>query len=253
MMKFQIFIGIDQTGAVDSKGIPKSLQTCVIDARKRRIKIYSCLQIKTLNQKSIQELILRVIPDFKNERVLICIDTVFGLPAVLKVSKSSLFKSIKNFNHHSKAYGAITAHAFFNQFLVNGKIEHRHVELKVKANSIFNLKPFQRNIGCGSYRIIKELAQDKSWFSLWPIEKPILPFVICEGYPSHFWKSLLGAKKRNLNFIQEMFPQLHFDNMDQADSFVLAYGAMKSQSQLFEKEFHPLAEKEGWILGVPFK
>ncbi|MBC7396503.1 MAG: hypothetical protein H7333_03590 [Bdellovibrionales bacterium] len=251
-MEFSFYIGIDQTGAVNAKGVPHPLQASLIDARTKKIRTYTGIRLETLSRLSILELIRKRIPEFKAQRVLICIDTVFGLPRSLKVTPETVFKKIEAHEHNGKPYGALTAHAFFNKFLKDEQIEHRTVEKRVKANSVFKLKPFQRNIGCGSYRIIKNLAQDKKWFSLWPFEKASGQFVIAEGYPSHFWKELLGAKKRDLAYLKDFLPNLTFATMDEADSFMLAYGAMKSIGQLDEQTYHPDAAIEGWILGVPF-
>ncbi len=70
------------------------------------------------------------------------------------------------------------------------------------ANSVFSLLPYQRNIGCGSFRSLKELAQEPNWFCTWPFETlDLSPVVLAEGYPSLFWRTFLGAKKRDLSVL----------------------------------------------------
>lgn len=247
---FSIYIGIDQTGAVNPQGRPRPLTVSLIDNTKKT-RFFSNLTIPNLGHAEVLELVKTCIPQFENEKVLICVDTVFGLPESTQTSVDKIFHKIKDYQSNSKAFGALTAHSFFNQFRQMDQIPRRKVELLVGANSVFNLKPFQKNIGCGSYRILKNLAQDRSWFSLWPFEKPHKQFVIAEGYPSYFWKTYLKSNYRNLNLLQKTFTDLEFKNLDQADSFILAYGAMLSAKQI--NNFNPSSQTqfEGWILGVP--
>jgi hypothetical protein len=251
-MNFQIFVGIDQTGAVKSDGRPKPLNICIIDFRSKNFKIFTQLKIEKLCYEEINFVIKSCIPRFQQQKVLICIDSVFGLPQNLSVPFSKVLADSKKFSFENKDYGAITANAFFNQFLKSDLIKpQRAVEKIVKANSVFNLKPFQKNIGCGSYRIIKELSEDRKWFSMWPFEKPIQQFVICEGYPSFFWKQFFNLKTRNLIALKSKMKTLNVSSIDQADSFMLAYGAMKSVDFLNAFKIDPNLKNEGWILGVP--
>jgi hypothetical protein len=251
-MTFKIFIGIDQTGAVNSKGIPKPLDVSIIDCTQTRIRYFTGLKLRALTHHELSLLIKSKISKFTDQKVILCVDSVLGLPQALNVTPTQILQKIKNFVHLEKEYGAVTAHAFFNQFLSEDGIEHREVELKVKANSVFRLKPFQRNIGCGTYRVLKELTQGEKWFNLWPFEKLTSQYLIAEGYPSYFWKHSLGATSRDLDFIKRRFKSNHFKSIDEADSFVLAYGAMKSLAQIHAKKIPSLALREGWILGVPF-
>jgi hypothetical protein len=252
-MSFKIFVGIDQTGAVNANGKPKHLDVSIIDRTETRAQYYTGLKLTQITHHELSLLIKSKLKSFTDEKVLICVDSVLGLPKELDVTPKEILKKIKNFTYNEKKYGALTAHAFFNQFLHQGLILHREVELRVKANSVFRLKPFQRNIGCGTYRVLKELAQGEKWFDLWPFEKLNSQFIIAEGYPSYFWKHLLGAKSRDLQFLKQKFKSLHFTSVDEADSFVLAYGAMKSIEQLSAHTIPNFASREGWILGVPFE
>ncbi|MBC7456696.1 MAG: hypothetical protein H7235_00340 [Bdellovibrionaceae bacterium] len=253
---FKLILGIDQTGATDKKGKPKKLHCTLIDARKvhqsKKMNVYPNLYLEKLNFESINQLITNHVKDFKNQPVLICIDTAFGLPLQLNVSYKKIFETSKNYQFEGKSYGALTAFHFFNSFKNTSTSQKRKVEIITNANSVFNLKPFQRNIGCGSYRSIKDLAENMNWFNLWPFQTIKKQFVIAEGYPSHIWKNLLNIKTRDLNLLKKAFPDLSFKTTDHADSFVLAFGALKYQNQIFKK-IPSTAKKEGWILGVPFE
>ncbi len=251
MDKVKIFVGIDQTGAVNQNGEPKPLNVSLIDLRKDPI-YQTGLKIAKLNSENIQLLLKNNIPDIKKQKVLICVDTVFGLPKILKVKPKKIMHFAEKFSFKNKIYGAETANQFFNQFLISTDIPQRKVETLVKANSVFNLKPYQKNISCGSYRIIKDLSQDPNWFSLWPFDKLDKQFIIAEGYPSYFWRSELNCKSRDLLFLSKKFNKLKFSNLDQADSFVLAYGASKSLKYLLTIKSSARTRFEGWILGVPY-
>ncbi len=121
-----------------------------------------------------------------------------------------------------------------------------------KANSVFNLHPFQKNIGCGTYRILKDLASDTTWYRIWSHHSLTkkTKVVIAEGYPSYYWKSWLKNTRR-----QNKWGNYQFSNQDSADSFILAYaGLMLTQKKDFLKFKLPTKVKnEGWILGVPWK
>jgi hypothetical protein len=248
---FKFCIGIDQTGAVDVRGRPKPLPATILDCRKNLL-FKTDLKLSGLRHHELIDLICSHFSGFKStDQVLVCVDSVFGLPESLQVKPQEVFSKIKNYHFQNKAYGATVAHSFFTQFLKSHEIPQRSVEQKVKANSVFKLKPFQKNISCGSFRVLKDLSEDLSWFSLWPFEKPTQQFVIAEGYPSYFWKVWIGAKHRDLNFLHNKFG-IQLDSADSADSFVLAYGSYLSRSQIFLPTNNRLASKEGWILGVDF-
>ena len=254
MIKPTIFIGIDQTGATDKNGNPKPLDVCLIDNRKA-LRIIPNLKIKSLQKNDINKLISENLSSFKNEKVFICVDSAIGLPQSTQINYKKIFKLAKKFSHENKKYGALVAYYFFQSFINNSSIAvnpRRTVDVLVNANSVFNLMPFQKNIGCGTYRIIKDLSEDKKWFDLWPFEKCENQFIIAEGYPSYFWKNILNLNKRNLIDLKNIFSDLEFKNMNQADSFVLAYGSIKSIDQIL---LNPpkIAGDEGWIFGVPYE
>ena len=256
MTPFTIFLGIDQTGATDQKGKPKKLNCTLIDAQNfdegHDLKIYPGLYLDHLNTQNIKDLIKIHIKNFQNQPVLICIDTAFGLPMELNINYKEIFKKAEHFQFNEKPFGALTAYQFFNSFLESDAILNRKIDQITQGNSVFNLTPFQKNIGCGSFRSIKELAPNLNDFDLWPFEITKKQFVIAEGYPSYNWKNLLKIKNRNLAELNRKLPQLDFKTQDQADSFLLALGGLKYQKQIFQK-CPAIAKKEGWILGVPYE
>lgn len=250
-LKFRIFIGIDQTGATSKNGLPRPLHVSIIDGRLKKFKYYTGLKLSSLTFNEVTQLLDKTIGPVKTEKVLICVDSVLGLPAELSVPHRKIRSDVKNYSFANKNYGAITAFNFFRSYLKSELIPHRRVEVQVKANSVFNLKPFQRNIGCGSYRVHRDLAHGKKWFSVWPFEPLVKQFIISEGYPSYFWKKHVGSKTRHLDSLQLIYKNLNFENMDQADSFVLALGASKNFDQIVKSQLTKQIRSEGWILGVP--
>lgn len=248
---FEIFLGIDQTGAVTPQGVPRPLPISIIDGRTAKPRVYVQKSIPSLSHASLREVLLSCLPDFQNERVLVCVDSVLGLPQSLRVRPRTLLQKSKDFHFNNKTHGALVAHQFFQQFLRSDSLPERLVERKVGANSVFKLTPYQKNIGCGTYRILRDLAQDTSWFSIWPYDTRTTQFTVAEGYPSYFWKHFLGAPSRNLSFLAKKFRNLKFENIDQADSFVLAWGAMKCAPMMSQTKLDTRKSYEGWILGVP--
>ena len=221
-MKFDFIIGIDQTGATTSQGIPKPLTCSLIDNRKKnKSKNYFELKIKSLTKNEIYNLIK--IQTELNEKIiaklkiLIVVDAVLGLPSECKKSIKQVLSEAKIFEYNKKQYGVNTAYQFFNSYCDDQENPVRKVESLTKANSVFNLHPFQKNIGCGTYRILKDLAADTTWYQIWPhqlINKKT-NVVMAEGYPSYYWKSWLKYNQR-----QDKWKNYQFKNQDSADSFI---------------------------------
>jgi hypothetical protein len=133
------------------------------------------------------------------------------------------------------------------------------------ANSIFKLKPFQRNIGCGTFRIWKDLAIDQSWYSLWPLEDYTKSTsTIAEGYPSFVWKNFIQGKRGDKDSLIEcskkyqcriIFPDLSkdFNTKDDMDSFALALFAAVNTNLVYKTNFpNEVINKEGWIFGLNY-
>lgn len=262
---FDLYIGIDQTGAVDSKGVPKKLPLCILNPKSKRSP-FTFTTIANLTHAHLLSALKMNESTMMSQKILICVDSALGLPSVLNTTPQSLMAKARDYSWQAKPYGAQTAYHFFQSFLKTSSnptsplatnkhtqnkshYPRRQVELLTKANSVFQLQPFQKNIGCGTYRVLKNLAQNQLWYSLWPFEAPSRNIVIAEGYPSFFWKSLFQLKTRNLENIKKL-TGLDFKDQDIADSFILAYGAQFWDTVILDLPT-PVAQKEGWILGVP--
>lgn len=256
-VNFDIIIGVDQTGATTGQGVPKSLTCSLIDNRNpRSIKNNFELKIKSLTEPEVYALIQAQtkldLKSIKKLKVLIIVDAVLGLPQVCKKKIQQIIALAKDYEFENKAFGSKTAYQFFNSFKSEFEKPERTVEIITKANSVFNLHPFQKNIGCGTYRILKDLSQDTKWYRIWPHQSINQKnrVMIAEGYPSYYWKHWLKNSHRQLKWKNHTF-----SNQDSADSFILAYaGLMFTQKKDFINIKIPAKIKnEGWILGVPWK
>ena len=99
MNSFDYFIGIDQTGAVDSNGKPKKLQACLFHKKLDQFSFF------TIDQISWHQLALKLPSDVKKHEVLILIDCVFGLPAQSfpwDKSFRDIIRMTKNFEFRKK-------------------------------------------------------------------------------------------------------------------------------------------------------
>lgn len=235
-----IFLGIDQTGAVDRLGHPKPLPACLIEETK--IKLFYI-------DKFSGETIKKFSPD------LVCIDCVLGLPTSTGIALREALKLAAK----TKNYGRAQAQSFFSD-LAHGKKHTRHVETALNANSVFTVHPFQKNIQTGTFRFWKEMGLEQDWFYF-----PALPrekagaqkIPIVEGYPSYYWKLLLKQKNRQplkiLEILKVTYPKLKITEAHKkllikdsnlADALVLALAAQK-----FKNDIHRKKSPEGWILG----
>jgi hypothetical protein len=157
------------------------------------------------------------------------------------------------------------AETFFLKYLtVRGELPRRKCELLAGANSIFQLRPYQRNIQTGTFRIWKDLGlEGRAWLNLWPFERAPRedwPWMF-EAFPSLFWREIFGCRSRAPSrvrkTIQERITIRCADwkrieqNADLADAAVLAAGAclLQNDGRLFGKIL-PQMRREGWILGL---
>jgi hypothetical protein len=304
---FRIYIGIDQTGATDAKGSPKPLPVAMIFKPQRtrgamwRLEFAENrkrLEIKGLYRDEVLELCQRFSLLGRDlSRTAIVVDSVLGLPqkayrlackkwGLANGDMHSLFSQAYQFEFKGKTLGLKTAGQFFSQFLaaepgasplVPSKRRSpptRICEGLAQANSVFQMHPFQKNIGCGSFRIWKELGSADKWYLLAPFD-PWLPHLqdqpwIFEGYPSLIWKKMIHPNRKGFElkkFIMELKNEgiLDFavesisslDDPDLQDSVVLAIGAWaldNIQGGLLSRGLQNLPraakQSEGWILGV---
>ena len=256
--KFDYYIGIDQTGAA-VRDKPKPLYASIWSNHSHTL--YSKIKLSALKPETITTLFNDLNLSIGQSKILICVDSVLGLPTDCKTSFHALLRDVKNFKYNSKNFGLETAYNFYKRYLKNKNTPVRQAELKVGANSVFFKHPFQRNIGCGSYRVLKELSQDTSWYQVWPFENQTsTTFTICEGYPSFFWETWLKTKKRDAQFLTQYLVKQKITQknikaltVDEADSIVLALGAkhvIENKNALNIKLKADQKKFEGWILGL---
>src|SRR5690606_15146623 len=73
------------------------------------------------------------------------------------------------------------------------------------ANSVFQSRPYQKNIQTGTYRIWKDLTSGgpTRWANIWPFETERSELLdapwIFEGFPSLLWREVLGLPTRDLS------------------------------------------------------
>lgn len=246
-MKDLVFIGIDQTGAVNSKGVPHFLPVCVL--RRSNIEFF---YLRSLSRKELDQT-LKTSPD---ETILVCVDCVLGLPLELKISWRQALQLISL----HEGYGMAIAKKFFAK-LGSGERPRRRVEVLCNANSVFTEKPFQKNIQTGTFRIWKEVSLNPKDFYVPALEraKAKNQIPLFEGYPSLSWRELFGTLNREpkcltalmrSNFKDLRWTKKHQHMIDSdvnlADALVLALALRKNFNSALKRKKHP----EGWILGA---
>lgn len=219
MPKF--FLGIDQTGAINHKGNPKPLPCCLIT--KNEIEFFY-LDHLSKNQilKAISE------NNWASVDLFICMDCVIGLPRSLNLDWRQTTKKTLLY----PGWGKSIAQRFFSDLLnecflraekKSKDLPRRKSEIKLKANSVFQIHPFQKNIQTGTFRFWKELAISSDDFFAPAVDslknkksqtqaKSPKPIPIFEGYPSHSWLVLFQSNTRDSKKIskhmKKFFPLL---------------------------------------------
>jgi len=243
-----IYLGLDQTGAVDSKGRPRPLPACLIRGREATF-----FYLKALSRQELQSHLSAA----ELERLQVCVDCVLGLPDGISISWREALEATRGV----EGYGRKPAQEFF-RMLGKGLKPRRRVEVMVGANSVFQERPFQKNIQTGTFRIWKEIAQDLRSFRAPHVESSSensgIP--LFEGYPSLSWKILFQSATRAPRRLAEFLKTGSFEIMwtrshqravekdpNLADAFVLAL-TMKKLSRAARLQ---ASCSEGWILGAP--
>lgn len=265
-MKFQVYLGIDQTGA--GKLTAKPLKAVALFRESKRIVGHQLLQLDSLKPEVIRtKLQLRDL-----RRMAILIDSVLGLPEATWPGQANRFWTLCRWAQQEPLFGRDAAHTFFSRFWRGHETQapHRLCERLASANSIFRFRPFQKNIQTGSFRIWKDLGSTKKWANIYPFDlkksHPHHPWLF-ECYPSFLWKMLFDAPKRDFRFLEKNdFQQIALPSQDRQllqkdadlqDAFVNAYAGFyfDQKNQLFNAPPRPLSHqinKEGWILGLDF-
>lgn len=269
-MSFEIFLGIDQTGAIAKHGMPQPLPTACVYREHGQWVLEGELSLPSLTKESVEALVKEIRPRLSLQNTVILLDSVLGLPKSVFPKNKSLFDLMQRahrFSHDGKRFGAKTAHAFFAQFLEKNPeaMLLRECEKIAEASSVFALHPFQKNISCGTFRSWSELGSSpEKWFSLWPIDNPENqgPWIF-EAYPSFLWKKVVKSSTRDAEVLRafllnQKLVKLHssvnksLGDVDYCDAMVLAYSGLllHKRRALFKIPKASSLKKEGWILGI---
>lgn len=281
---FDVYVGVDQTGAIYSsgskKGQPKSLAASILHGDT----LYTGLSLPKFNEKEIRSLVASIV-SLKNPKIFVAVDAVLGLPAECAVSFDQILNRTISFqalrtNRGESLYGRDAAFDFFLQFLKpklrahlksNGRVvpplrlPERECERLANANSVFNRVPAQRNIGCGSYRILSDLAASfitdgkQSRIRVWPHQSiGDASITIAETYPSLMWKILgISRTRHEADFSSYCKSNLTVRkgskaSADHIDAAVSAIGARHviENGNYFRSKSNYKCGSEGWILGL---
>lgn len=249
-----LFLGIDQTGAITKAGRPKPLEAMLL----REGELIPC-RLERLTQSALCKALAW--PEIPSSLTIIA-DCVLGLPQGVR---PGFYEALARAGQ-TDAFGRLAAQAFFESLERAEPLPRREVEVRCKANSVFQTHPFQKNIQTGTFRMWKDLAAEPGWFHF-----PVLDSggarastPIFEGYPSLSWKQLFGVNKRSPErlaaLIQIRFPEINISvetkaliekDPNLADAAVLA---LAGWYWLYKNKFswlkYPKAQIEGWILGA---
>lgn len=287
-MKFDVYVGVDQTGAVYGAGpkkcFPKPLPTSIL----YKNTLYSGLFLSAFNEVEVKALVAATIP-MRNSKIFVAVDAVLGLPEECRVTFGELLEKTLQFQAVRKrrkesTYGREAAFNFFLQFLKpnlrkhvagNGRpilpfrLPERRCERLANANSVFNRVPAQRNIGCGSYRILCDLAaglnENDHRLRVWPHQPNLdgsrTKMVIAEAYPSLMWKILgISRTRTEGDFYSFCKSELTIVSRKKvsADHIDAAVSAIGARYLIEEKKYFQAAAShefglEGWILGLDYK
>lgn len=254
-----LYLGIDQTGAVSTSGGPKPLPVCALHRNELHF-----LYLPSLQRSELEAILGPLIPS----KTKIILDCVLGLPSTVPLSLRQAIVASQN----TEGYGRKVAAEFF-QSIRNTPLEElprRRVEVLAKANSVFQERPFQKNIQTGTFRLWKEMGMDSTWYRFPHLCEEALSkkIPIFEGYPSYSWKYLFQTKHRTPesfpSLLKKYFPKLQLDKSSQKliykdpnliDAAVLAIHASILPKRSFSppKKLCAIAPQEGWILGFPFE
>lgn len=256
-----IFIGIDQTGAVQKNGTPKPLPVAIV--YKNQKTFLSAGYIPNCYFSEIQKFILIHYKDnFQITDVHILMDCVLGLPKDIYTSNKT-FRDFLKLALLQDGFGRLPAKAFFKSILNGKAIPTRTAETLANANSVFLEHPFQKNIQTGTFRLWKELGADlKSFYIPYMEPKKRKAFSIYEGYPSLSWKMLFKTSSRKpdhfLKLSKKVFHNLHIDihskkriqkDVNLTDAATLALH-MYRDYDVFRYPRNQILKKEGWIFSL---
>lgn len=230
MNGFDVFVGVDQTGAATSGGTEaKSLPCAVLFRdetgwilRATNLSTESPLYLSNFSRRSLIDMLTEAgLPEptaiVGSAKVALLVDCVFGLaqeawPRNKKSGAATLRKLFARAARDEKGrrgYGLNAAAAYFKDVLrrsstppAEGAYPVRECEVLANANSVFRTHPYQRNIQCGTYRIWRDLGRFGSdWVHLRFFERAsdLRPRpMLFETYPSLMWNLSLDLTTRHM-------------------------------------------------------
>lgn len=308
MARTAVYLGVDQTGAVKRRGqeaIYKPLPAAlIIPGQKQVLQVRVATKegrkfgLSSFDAEEITSLLDAAVPRPGDVRILV--DCVLGLPSSMRRNDASIRDLLMRaalFDSRTKTpAGRERAAAFFSEILAESKHRAtpremwplRHCERLLASNSVFQQHPFQKNIQSGTYRIWRDLGRfmskpENASLRFWPhdfTESVLMrdgnsgpEMVIAEGYPSFYWRQLLGMRTRQpallKNALTSTASQIGWSvacehwsliesDPDLADAVVLAMTAfvLDLSGQAFSRKMTAgtpedfSAEFEGWIAGT---
>ncbi len=286
---FHRFLGVDQTGAALAGGrrarpLPAVLLEVPSSGEPGWVKQ---VELPDLTRESVLSL-LSSRSDREGSQGAVILDGVLGLPEKFRAREESgsgflwqqFFRAAQMQGEDGRRYGRALGEKFFAEIWSGptDQMPTRTCERWARANSVFQLHPFQKNIQTGTFRLWRELGQaGKPWIHIWPQDCDQVgefgPWLF-EGYPSLLWRELLGLPTRDLSRLPaqvgRVLAERHLSlrmapdltqalarSPDLADAFVLALGG--ALLQLDQALWLPLdprstegraAAYEGWIAGL---
>jgi hypothetical protein len=255
---------VDQTGAID---VRRGAETKNSLHRSVKAKPLPCCWITSqvvefgeladFNLRSLQETL-----GFSSNavRMQVAIDAVLGLPRSHPMPwRTAILEA-----GAVEGLGREVAEAFFSDLareLPIGDDGLRTIDRKVGAMSVFQSKPYQRNVQTGTFRVWRDLGRDPHWFFVPELENKSSGIPIFEAYPSYSWFQILGMRRRSPELLSNWLKsesnlglkwtsehqRLVEKSPDHADAFVIALALLLKNGEMSDTQ----RSNEGWILGVP--
>lgn len=274
---FQVFLGIDQTGAVipGSGGMRArplhwaALMSSGDDAPRLLLPSSRLRRLHLTEIESGMES-MGIRTNDTELSVAVLLDCVLGLPE----KSVRWIDALDELARVPEEFGRLPAGRFFSSLLGSPHmIPTRLCEEWARANSVFRDKPYQKNIQTGTYRLWRDLVTDprRDEWTIWPHSRTPARFTLFEGYPSLMWREVAKRPSRDpkslagwLRSLKIRFTQADARSFstdaDLADSVMLAVSGwlLHSSKKLlepfpgfFESEVFLLrGQHEGWIAGL---
>jgi hypothetical protein len=272
---FQVFLGIDQTGAVrpGSRGLrARPLHWAALEVGARQVRlVLPQTRLERFHLDSIEfGLDAARLASSSSPRIAVLLDCVLGLP----LESLEWGAALDRLASEPEQFGRAPAQQFFSSLLGSDpRLPTRLCEEWAQANSVFREKPYQKNIQTGTFRLWRDLVSDprREEWTIWPFDRSRGRFTLFEGYPSFLWRRVAGHPSRDPKSLGRWLTiagisftkadELRFSSdADLADSVMLAAAGWKLHAAgkllepfagFFESEaFLSRGRREGWIAGL---